>query len=246
MDTLISLFQAFALLILLIFVIWWGYRHLFQPARQQRHLAAWLDSAEKNAAFSLIETLYRGNPAKALAAQFRRQQTGVAEQWVYGEIEFIAFGQLLAQMNPQAGNVFVDCGSGAGKAVLTAALLYPELHCIGLELMPALHNLSAQQFQRFDQALQAQPCLPYRYNIELLHQDMLEYDYQNADIIFINATCFSRQLIQQLSSRLEASKAGSKVIITSQMLPSPQFQLQQQTEILMSWGMCRVFVYRRL
>jgi len=56
--------------------------------------------------------------------------------FVYGEILPSSMAVVLEAMAPKPGETFVDLGSGAGKTVLLAALLYPELNrCVGLEMM---------------------------------------------------------------------------------------------------------------
>ncbi len=43
----------------------------------------------------------------------------------YGEIGAKGFAEVLHLVEPQEGEVFVDLGSGTGKAVMLAAALYP-------------------------------------------------------------------------------------------------------------------------
>lgn len=243
MNAYLTLTHAFTVLILLIFIVNWTYGHLIKPSRARRAAASSLDTVPKKAAFKLISQLFSGVNAKAIANLARRQMRDQGDQWVYGEIDFLGFAELLASVKPQPGETFVDCGSGAGKAVFSVALLYPEVKAVGLELMPALHALSAEQFALFDKLLKANAILPYQYQIEFLHQDLLLYDYHETTIVFINATCFSKQFITQFSQQIESMPSSSRVIITSQKLQSAQFQLQNETQVVMSWGMCRVFVY---
>jgi len=56
--------------------------------------------------------------------------------FVYGEILPSSMAAVLDAMAPNPGETFVDLGSGAGKTVLLAGLLYPALNrCVGLEMM---------------------------------------------------------------------------------------------------------------
>lgn len=48
---------------------------------------------------------------------------------------------MLRMARPEAGEVFVDMGSGTGKACIAAGLLYPELAvCRGVEILDGLHR----------------------------------------------------------------------------------------------------------
>mmetsp|Transcript_33205 Transcript_33205/g.61905 ORF Transcript_33205/g.61905 Transcript_33205/m.61905 type:complete len:928 (-) Transcript_33205:600-3383(-) len=61
----------------------------------------------------------------------------------YGEIEFPSFVRLLEDMGGREGQVFVDVGSGTGKAVVAAALSGAKfLRCIGVEVLPGLCQAS--------------------------------------------------------------------------------------------------------
>lgn len=67
----------------------------------------------------------------ALSDGFPGQNDGLAR--------YLAKMLRLAQPNP--GDVFVDMGSGTGKACVATGLLYPELAaCRGVELLQGLHR----------------------------------------------------------------------------------------------------------
>ena len=60
----------------------------------------------------------------------------------YGEVLFFPFYRLLADVvKPRPGEVFVDLGSGTGRAMFVAALCWPGLSCCkGYEVSPPLHS----------------------------------------------------------------------------------------------------------
>ena len=60
----------------------------------------------------------------------------------YGEVLFRPFYRMLADVvKPRPGEVFVDLGSGTGRAVFVAALCFPRLAaCKGYEVSPPLHS----------------------------------------------------------------------------------------------------------
>jgi hypothetical protein len=65
------------------------------------------------------------------------------ENLVYGEVKLSSIAtivrRLLAAEGGGGGKVFVDLGSGSGRAVLAAALLGDWAECRGVELVAALH-----------------------------------------------------------------------------------------------------------
>lgn len=59
----------------------------------------------------------------------------------YGEIDFWSFACLLEDVDPQPGEVFLDIGSGTGKAVYATRLLYSTLGlCFGIEIQVLYSN----------------------------------------------------------------------------------------------------------
>ena len=64
----------------------------------------------------------------------------------YGEFDMASFEKLLAMAAPQDGEVFVDIGSGCGRLVCAAALLYPSLaRCVGIELLEDLDGMAVER-----------------------------------------------------------------------------------------------------
>ncbi|CAN0468519.1 unnamed protein product, partial [Discosporangium mesarthrocarpum] len=61
----------------------------------------------------------------------------------YAEFDFGYLAALLRVAGVEEGSVFLDMGSGTGKAVVAAGLLYPGLACArGVELLEGLHNMA--------------------------------------------------------------------------------------------------------
>ena len=65
---------------------------------------------------------------------------------IYGEIIFPTLSQIFTRLNElliiRDGGVFYDLGSGIGKAVVSASLLHNFSACVGIELIPSLHELA--------------------------------------------------------------------------------------------------------
>ena len=64
----------------------------------------------------------------------------------YGEFDLASFEKLLAMVAPQEGEVFIDIGSGCGRLVCAAALLYPSLaRSVGIELLEDLNEIAVER-----------------------------------------------------------------------------------------------------
>ena len=71
----------------------------------------------------------------------RQRDAGIYVEGIqYGEIKPSSFARVLSWMEPKKGERFYDLGSGTGKAVLTAAALYPLGAATGIEIQSTLHS----------------------------------------------------------------------------------------------------------
>jgi hypothetical protein len=82
--------------------------------------------------------------ALSLSERTRRRVTEYTN-FLYSECDFDIFVRVLLRLQhihgaPTTGGVFVDLGSGCGKMVLAAALAQAFDRCVGVEVLPALHN----------------------------------------------------------------------------------------------------------
>ena len=69
----------------------------------------------------------------------------------YGEITFNSFAAVLEHCHPMDGKVFVDLGSGTGKALIIASLLFGTKlkHVHGIELIPGLYESSVVSINKY-------------------------------------------------------------------------------------------------
>lgn len=58
----------------------------------------------------------------------------------YGEVDLEGFAEVLMSVAPQPGEIFVDLGSGTGRAVFCAAAIAPWKRVVGVEFVRDLHN----------------------------------------------------------------------------------------------------------
>lgn len=157
----------------------------------------------------------------------------------YGEIEVYPFYQLLTKANPKAFETFLDLGAGTGKAVMTAAMLCDFAKASGIECQEGLYQASKTVQTRYELLNK------YRCKVSFIQADIFQIPAITADVIFINATCYSPARWAILEEKLNKVKAGTRVILTTKRLKQA-FKCLYQSQCLMSWGYAFVFVYEKL
>ncbi len=95
---------------------------------------------------------YSTDKGKDLSQHERKEKAWTSSTLVYGEVAFPSFAQYLWLLYspeltggkyappPRNGGVFVDLGSGTGRALIAAALLHDFDKIVGVELLSGLHQ----------------------------------------------------------------------------------------------------------
>lgn len=196
---------------------------------------------KSNAPQKLFDDLYINTYGAQLSKQ-DRESLLIKDDFslTYGEICFDSFMKILAKTQPKPADIFYDLGAGTGKAVITAALSNNFSKCVGIEILPSLYQVSLEKLA----ILQKEKMITLTV-IEFIQADFFKLDFLNANVIFINATGFFGELYDDLVAILKKLHAGTRIIITSKLLPVDDFELIHQDLYLMSWGFSRVSVYLR-
>lgn len=101
---------------------------------------------------------------------------------------------------PLEDHVFVDIGSGKGKALLLASE-YPFQRIVGVELSPALHRIALANTARYTSPTQR--CR----SIESVCQDAVGFVFPTFPLVVFMFQPFGPQLLGQVLDRLERSLA---------------------------------------
>lgn len=211
-----------------------------------------------------FEMLYADHPltvSRQASRAERRDKQYVALSFVYGEIAFAPFRSVLDKLKrwhhilPKPGGVFLDIGSGSGKAVFAAALLHDFDACFGIEVLEQLVGISTAVLHKWEKQLR--PSLPMqkrRTRITFTLGDAATCDWPAqaaaADLVFINSTCFSERLRRDLATRLAVVlKPGAVVITATHALPtsvSSSFEMLRQLIVPQeAWGNATWFMHRK-
>lgn len=208
-----------------------------------------------------FETLYQEHPlpvAKRASREERREREYISMSLVYGEIAFEPFKVVLDVLKrwhhvlKKPGGVFLDIGSGSGKAVFAAALLHDFDACCGIEVLEGLHAISQDVLQRWEKLIKPNFALSMqkkRTRISFTLGDALAVDWPpNADVVFMNSTCFGERLMHALTRKLAQScKPGAIVITATHKLADPHgFELLRELTVTQeAWGDATWYLQRR-
>lgn len=211
------------------------------PFYKQWRLWLWRKSLDLDKHQTQFDWLYRDVCGFALSKIARTNHD--APEYLYGEIEFLPFVALLGRCKPNQSTIFYDLGSGLGKAVLSIAMVFKIKQSIGIEFFPDLHQAACNIKNKLAQTNDYQQAAN---SIEFIQDNFLNIDIKPATLIFVNATAFFGQTWIDISKKLEQVTSGCHVITTSKAIISEAFQLQEQTWVLMSWGIVKAFIQYRI
>lgn len=151
----------------------------------------------------------------------------------YGEIDLESFLALLSLIKPSSQDVFYDLGSGIGKTVIAAAKTYPLKKAYGIETLQSLHQV----------ALYKKSLCELKSPIEFKHQNIMETNWSDAHILFINVASFVAHDWHVLCEKLIRYPVAT-ILTCSKPLPKEQFDIQA-TQVLCSWGIVPAYIHRR-
>ncbi|CAE8615935.1 unnamed protein product, partial [Polarella glacialis] len=140
---------------------------------------------------------------------------------------------VLQVLRPGPLEMFLDLGSGTGRAVVAWALLVPGGIAAGVEIREALHETACEVAAGLD------PTVQQRVSLRL--GDMFHCDgWGDADVLFVNSTGFEAPLMSAVAKKLqEETKATARVITLSQPFEEgsmPGWTLVHQSPYRMTWG----------
>lgn len=204
---------------------------------------------EFRTALRLFNSVYANKNTHHIS-HLARARDGVSEDsLIYGEIDGATFVTILEMAKPVPGEQFYDFGSGAGKAVLVAALFF-NIDAKGVERLSGLHEFALDQLTQLKQLVHADRLKYARFldrceRIQFVQDDIVKYPFYDADILFVNATCFHYTLWTQLVECFKYLKRGARLIVVSKKIDDVQFKLVHEAMYQMSWGDAGVKIYRK-
>ncbi|KAK3233258.1 hypothetical protein CYMTET_56435 [Cymbomonas tetramitiformis] len=142
-----------------------------------------------------------------------------SDEFIYGEFDTGFFLDLLEHLSPSPTATFADLGSGRGQIVLTAAAVRTWKRCIGVEIVPILHELALGAYEvvcAINPPRALSECVFLHGRMEGLLADLA-----HVDVVFAYATKFPLDENGYLSiSRIlhSALKEGATVVTVNNVL----------------------------
>ena len=137
-------------------------------------------------------------------------------------------------------------------------MIHPFTSCIGIELISPLHKMAletkSQYESKFDTILTENSNLfPNHHNkykpiVNYIEGSFFDHEWSNASVVFSNSTCFDKYMMDEIFVKAESLPKGTIFVNTSQKMPknlSINWQVITPFQRVMSWGLARVFIYRR-
>ena len=194
----------------------------------------------------IFEALYSDVNGYEISHKARRNMPFYDQAHTYGEVTIDEFYEMIKQVKPQSTDVFYDLGSGSGKAVIAASLIFPFKKCVGIEFIEDLANASQRVLYRYQTEHKAVFSHRPDHEVSFVHGDFVHTPWDDADVVFIHATCFYPELMASVERKLRQLKQGARVIVVTKPLEAEgYFHLIKQQEHAFSWGRSTVFFYER-
>lgn len=235
--------------ILFVFILWLLNRRRIRYWVALLQERGWKSTVHYDRCLTVFKTLYTGvKPFQASLDERRQKNMMDDSSMIYGEVMFYSFVRILEKANPKPGEVFYDLGSGAGKAVMIAGLVFDFSKACGIEKLDSLYGLSVDLLKKLEEMPERKQLLAHKdLKIEFIHDDFLKPDISDADIVFLNATCFRSELFTAATKKLLGLKSGARIILTGANLDEiGGFELDYIDTHLMSWGLSQLRIYQRV
>lgn len=204
---------------------------------------------ERERAKEIFNELYKDVNGRALSLKWREDKQETSKSFVYGEVLPDSFYEMISAVSPRPGQVFYDLGSGTGKAVFLAYLMFDFRKSCGIELVDALYDGAVGVKKRFDNGIR--PSIAKELGDRQLSFILGSFldeklaDIKDADVIFMNSTCFQDDLMEALEQKLEVLQPHAVVISLSKPLRSPAFHQYKSKLYEFSWGQATAFYHRK-
>ncbi len=200
------------------------------------------------------DSLYCNIPpviAKSISNQQRLREGYDSVSLGYAQIEFSEFKKQFTKIynygfHPQNNGIFIDIGCGIGNCVFAAALLHNFHSCIGIEILSDLYSVcNSIKDNLWNKQVRCLNKIKLEIEIEFKLGDALTIDWSYGNVIFINATCFSEDMMGKLSTCAENLAVGSIIISVTKFIPSSLFDMVEISEMHLSWGNASLYIQVR-
>ncbi len=188
---------------------------------------------------TLFNSLYNNVNGYSVSNTARAAATDTdTSKFLYGELPFTTWQQIVAKAEPKLDGVFYDLGSGTGRVVMASHLLYNFHKCVGVEFLAGLHNKALEVKDVFDKTIRPQILNHVTgRELQLIQGDIFNTDLHDADFIFMNHPFKDGEIFMDLEKKfLRELKPGTKIVTIIRALRSPEFKSHGSQTLKFSWG----------
>lgn len=173
----------------------------------------------------------------------------------YGEILFRPFYTVMNKLyeyglsKDERAHKFVDLGSGSGRPVFAAMLCHPFDNVVGIEILEGLSELANGLKTHWEEEVKANaPEHCQTTEVEFVHGDFMspEIPWADADVVFINSTCYPDDLVVKIEEQLDKLQKGAFAITCTKSLKSSYWQVVERSDFEEAWGKATLFVHRKI
>ncbi|CAE7237792.1 unnamed protein product [Symbiodinium sp. KB8] len=176
--------------------------------------------------------LARGAPSSPTASS----ASGVVEM-TYAEMAFEAFAEVMRGVHPTPGSRFLDLGSGTGRQVMAAALLFDFAGCVGVEMHHALNSVAQQRPARAQAAVARAGGLPEDLpDMHFIENDFMHISWRDYDVVFANAADFPPSILQGIADQSRELPKGALLITCGYALTAGHLTCISSKTLPAEWG----------
>eukprot|EP00428_Durinskia_dybowskii_P034275 CAMPEP_0170261414 /NCGR_PEP_ID=MMETSP0116_2-20130129/30588_1 /TAXON_ID=400756 /ORGANISM="Durinskia baltica, Strain CSIRO CS-38" /LENGTH=309 /DNA_ID=CAMNT_0010512479 /DNA_START=84 /DNA_END=1013 /DNA_ORIENTATION=- len=180
--------------------------------------------------FQELYAEYRAQEAKEKSLAERKENELESKALTYAEVDFDFMHRILATVKEKVGplyvekGVFLDLGSGVGKACLAAALLHPFEKVVGFETIQCLSDMAGVAAGKYKEVELPQGMTkPEAQLVKANFVDDFEAQVQElasqVTVCFVVATCYGERELNTMAAVGQRMPEGSAFVTISQALP---------------------------
>ena len=198
---------------------------------------------------------YDFQTCKDISTKSRRKNHFRSSGLAYAEIKYNQYAEIFCQLYKHGlereglAGKFVDIGCGVGKAVFATALLHDFKWIVGIEIIEELVEVSNTILSnRWKQMIidgEIEDVDKRQIDIKFMCGDAAYIAWQDADVAFMNSTCFGEDLRASLAAIANKMRKDSLVISVSHPLQSNMFECVLALKMDVSWGSSTAYVYKK-
>lgn len=158
----------------------------------------------------------------------------------YGELLFPSLDLLIEEIMPSEKDIFLDLGSGLGKACAYLFLRTAVRIVYGIELLSDLHQKACQVGMQMKKDL---PDFFQRRELNFLCGDFLQVALPEASIALLASPCFDQRILQQLAERFDQAVNLRCLITLKPMDMMKRLRFYKALRIQASYDSALCYIY---